>query len=392
MFINLRHRVLTTALASVLATAILVDNRTVRAESSDRTGTVSPWCTNKAWVFAVGVLHWQKASDLASFSEKNRRDAELVDCLRSNGVPSDHIVFLPDKKATLRNINEQLSLMLAKTQPGDSLVFYYCGHGWVSNGQTYFGNFDAGDSDSQCLSVRRIVETIAHQFKGSQALFSADCCCSGSMAAELQRAQPPFKYATLTSVTAGTSSTSNWTFTQSLLDSFSGHRFADYNKDGKITFDELGRYIRSEMRTFEKQAATVASGAGFDKNDEIAKVKWELEPIPQPVQALYGKSWWPAKLVDRKGKLDRIHWMDIGWDAPDDDQWLDQTSVRAMPAAGTATAATSTQFAVGNHVSVQWKGAWYPAKILQARDSQYLIHYVGYNSSWDEWVGPTRVK
>ena len=52
---------------------------------------------------------------------------------------------------------------------------------------------------------------------------------------------------------------------------------------------------------------------------------------------------------------------------------------------------TST-WKVGDAVQVLWAGAWYPARILQAKGGTYLISYDGYNSNWDEWVAPARVR
>jgi hypothetical protein len=47
---------------------------------------------------------------------------------------------------------------------------------------------------------------------------------------------------------------------------------------------------------------------------------------------------------------------------------------------------------IGDKASVEWKGSWYPAKVLQGGETQCFIHYTGYDSSWDEWVGPSRIR
>ena len=49
-------------------------------------------------------------------------------------------------------------------------------------------------------------------------------------------------------------------------------------------------------------------------------------------------------------------------------------------------------FAVGDPVQVRWKGKWYPASVLAARAGRYKIHYDGYDNSWDEWVGGDRIR
>lgn len=46
----------------------------------------------------------------------------------------------------------------------------------------------------------------------------------------------------------------------------------------------------------------------------------------------------------------------------------------------------------GAPVDVYWKGKWYPARVLERRGAAYYITYEGYKSSWDEWVGSNRLR
>jgi hypothetical protein len=58
----------------------------------------------------------------------------------------------------------------------------------------------------------------------------------------------------------------------------------------------------------------------------------------------------------------------------------------------TTTASVKGAYAVGDKVTVEWKGKDYPATILQLTSTgSYRIHYDGYASSWDEVVTPARV-
>lgn len=49
---------------------------------------------------------------------------------------------------------------------------------------------------------------------------------------------------------------------------------------------------------------------------------------------------------------------------------------------------------VGQRIRVQWGGPnnYYPARILEAKQGQYLIHYEDGSATPDEWVGPNRVQ
>lgn len=46
----------------------------------------------------------------------------------------------------------------------------------------------------------------------------------------------------------------------------------------------------------------------------------------------------------------------------------------------------------GERLEVQWKSDWYRAQVIDSRGQELKIHYVGYADSWDEWVGPQRVR
>jgi hypothetical protein len=43
-------------------------------------------------------------------------------------------------------------------------------------------------------------------------------------------------------------------------------------------------------------------------------------------------------------------------------------------------------------VEVEWQGHWYAAEILRHEGERYFITYVGYDSSWDEWVSRQRIR
>jgi hypothetical protein len=70
-----------------------------------------------------------------------------------------------------------------------------------------------------------------------------------------------------------------------------------------------------------------------------------------------------------------------------------EAHVRACFATGPAEKPTASAYKVGDAVNVEWKGATYPATILSVpAANQYKIHYDGYASSWDEVVGPARIR
>lgn len=49
-------------------------------------------------------------------------------------------------------------------------------------------------------------------------------------------------------------------------------------------------------------------------------------------------------------------------------------------------------YTVGEYVQVHWGNKWWNARVLRVSGNQYYIHYTGWGSNWDEWVGPSRIR
>ena len=49
-------------------------------------------------------------------------------------------------------------------------------------------------------------------------------------------------------------------------------------------------------------------------------------------------------------------------------------------------------FSIGQRVKVEWNGTWWDASVLKVEPSSFFITYEGFDSSWDEWVGPSRIE
>jgi hypothetical protein len=62
------------------------------------------------------------------------------------------------------------------------------------------------------------------------------------------------------------------------------------------------------------------------------------------------------------------------------------------PAFGADAAAGAASWKTGDKVEVKWGGTWYPAVILEVKEDIFKIHYDGYGSNWDEWVGSDRIR
>jgi hypothetical protein len=45
-----------------------------------------------------------------------------------------------------------------------------------------------------------------------------------------------------------------------------------------------------------------------------------------------------------------------------------------------------------NQAQVEWHGTWWAAEVVKTNGDRYYIHYTGWDNSWDEWVGPDRIR
>jgi hypothetical protein len=43
-------------------------------------------------------------------------------------------------------------------------------------------------------------------------------------------------------------------------------------------------------------------------------------------------------------------------------------------------------------IEVEWGQSWWPAQIQQVEGDRFLIHYTGFDTSWDEWVTKDRIR
>jgi hypothetical protein len=287
------------------------------------------WEPHKTWVFVVGTLRWKHTEMFDSFPQQNRRDAELVAFFKRQGVPAEQIVYLRDREATAARIQTAFSTLLSRAGKGDMLFLYYTGHGYKTDeGDTYLASYDAGDEDIPGWSVNSIPVSIERFFKGSRAFLALDNCYSGALVEAVSKRASRISYAALTSSTADQSSTSEWTFTESLLAALRGKAYEDANGDGQITLAELATQVKADMSFAEEQRAMFMTTGDFSPLTVLSKAEEKSDPR------------------------------------------------------------------IGERVLVRSEGDWYKGRIIDAdpANSQYLIHYYGWDDSYDEWVASRKIR
>ncbi len=346
------------------------------------------WQPQHTWVFVVGLVQFKDKDLFDSFDTANRRDEKLVQFFRGQGVPSDHIVYLEDKAATLKAIQTSLATLLQKTSAGDSLMFYYEGHGYRSDDETkpdaYFATYDTDDENVLGWSVSSIPPTIDRYFKGNRAFLTADCCYSGFLAETVNKNQGRIAYACVTSSSAREESTGHWTFTDCLLDALHGAPYVDLNGDGAVSVGEFATHAHDEMALAEEQHTSFSLANDFSRETVLAASGTRPPaPIGKRVKAKQDGVWYAARVVAVKAGQVEVKY--IGYDEPG--EWFDTDDATQLQ-----WIKPQSTYSVGAAVEVKWQGDWYPAKVLKVDGAVYFIHYRDDDSSWDEWVSSKRIR
>jgi len=82
---------------------------------------------NAKWLFLVGIEKYDRVDNI-SYSTRSAKMFEKV-AKKVLGVPDRHVYSLYNDDATLSKIKSEFTLMMRKIKEGDTIYFYYNGHG-----------------------------------------------------------------------------------------------------------------------------------------------------------------------------------------------------------------------------------------------------------------------
>lgn len=343
-------------------------------------GGEAVWHPEKTWVFAVGVLEFDTKT-LATWPDKGRVDAIMIDAYKKRGIPDDHITFIKNKDATKAYLVKSFNAFLAKIGADETLIFYYAGHGGRDYNDpkraSYFVTYDS----KLGWTVSEVFDAVEKHYKGSQVLMTADCCHSGAIALEAEKRAGRINFGVLASAHATSRSTGAWTFTRCLVDMLEGNPMLDYDGNGSITFGEAARYCEEEMSFYEGQLSCSTAKGHFSTELVLAKTAAsKKDHVGERCEAEDENKWWKVKVLDSKKGQVFVTW--LGWDKKYD-RWIDEKLLRPFKPA---------TFPTGAAVEVDYDGKGYPSKIIQNKLGLVLIHYDGYPDIDDEWVAPDRIR
>jgi hypothetical protein len=347
------------------------------------------WDPATTWAVLIGVLEWENPG-FAPFPKEARVDRALEKTLLARGVRPDRTTFLEDEAATTAECREALAKVARSAKEGDTVLFYYAGHGWRNRaGEVFLAPYDVdGDDESTALSVAEIGTVLSKEFHGSRILLFADCCHSGALGrvAEGYAKGTSPRAGAITSSTEDVLSTGNWTFTESLVAVLSGAGAPDADGSGTTTFAEADAHVRREMRFRERQPTAARVGAMEPEfvlaRVDPARVVKKLEGgrrVGEFVEFEADEGWETGEVIGaEKGRV-----LVRRTNAKQPGEWVDAAKVRApLP----------LTVRPGEAVEVEWKGRWWPAGVRRTLHDFARVHYDGFGTEWDEWVLPARVR
>jgi Caspase domain/RNA binding activity-knot of a chromodomain len=335
---------------------------------------------SNSFILITGVLRWEDPS-LSPFNNRNRKDEELYQFFRQQGVPASNIIFLKDEQATLSGIQLAMKSLLGKSNARSSFIFYYAGHGVrTGNGPVSFANYDYASGRE--FAVSTVSTAVNSYFKGNNVWLLADCCYSGALLEEAKTISSTGKSViAFTSSSSSNISTGNWTFSQTMIDCLSGLAPGDRNADGKITLSEVKAELFDAMKYREKQlSGTVFYNMSESSVFNILPVKSTVTPVvPAYIYVQQENKFQPARVLGYSGNnvTGELYY------------YCDKVKV-TVPLTKTKPIAFA-EYPVGMKVQVEWHGKYYPAVIKESRNGFHYIQYTGYDESWNEWVMYSRI-
>jgi hypothetical protein len=353
------------------------------------------WQPERTFVLVASVIEWPAKAGLTPFNEEKRRDEDLVNQFKRSGVPPANIIFLKDSAATHAAICNTLTSLATRAGTGSTMIFYFQGHG----GRKLFCCYDTDSKnpDQTELHAEEIYSILSKSWKGDRLLVLGDCCNSGSLASivwTFGKDRPDVRAACFASATASNISTSHWTFTASLIRVLAGDPQVDRDRDGKITVAEAGQFIHDQMKYQENQLAAMTLTSSFEKDFVIRATApgKKLPPrIPGPLQI--------GDVLEARDSEGNWYTSEIIGSKPGAstykvhfygwdskwDEWVGISRLRRI---------VKPKLNVGQQYEVQWEDKnWYLGTITRSVEGWfYYVHYESESGDDDEWVTPERTR
>jgi hypothetical protein len=346
------------------------------------------WDPQHTWVFVAGLLEWEHPEIWSSFpaAKKNRRDQQLAQYFRDAGVPAEHIVALYDSQATKSRIQQKFVELLDKTGEEDGLVFYFCGHGF-RNQKTGRTSFANYDAGRREDSAWdvRSIFNTIDEHFSGNRAMLLADCCHSGAMYDEARKRRQSQIAYAVLTSSYAHNLSTGNWT------FSDSVIAGLRGEGAVDLNGDKFVDLQELARYtELELAFCEGQKSMFYAPEKFGPRMKIAAVRQAAKPRVGQ----RIEVLYKDKWYKATSIDADGDKlrvryvnydSSWDEWVGPDRIRPYQ---------PSQFADGDKIDVRWStdGKWYPATIRQGWYGLHFIRYDGYDASWDEWVGPGSIR
>lgn len=337
------------------------------------------WDPTKTRAFIVCLAGFEgEAPGATSFTTYDRNDRELAAELEARGVPKANITLLLDGDATTAAVPAAFDRVLAASQAGETLFFYYGSHGGY-DGDTGEHTYSAFDGS---LPVQPFVDAIRTKFRGERVLAFSDACYSGGLVERLKAsARADLATWSLSSTGPHNVASSGWRFIDVMLRALRGAPEVDLDHDGTITWGDLASFATTHMM-FVASGKPDAATTGRASDDLVLSrgVRSKSDPRIGAYGTVGGER---VEVIGVEGDRLRVH--PVATLAHDRD---------TLVAADALTPIAPAAHHPGDPVEVWYASTskWYPATVLTTFGDLTQAHYDGFSARWDEWFTPDRIR
>lgn len=254
----------------------------------------------RSYALIVGIGKYQhlSAEEALQFSE---RDAESMYSIlispEGGNFRAENVHRLIGERATLANLKRELEEWLPSvTKEGDRVLVYFAGHGFVVDGRAYLAPYDIRKDNiaGTAYPMQTLGSVIGGKVQGKWKVLITDACHSGAIGAESAAALNRGIMDVNKSIFVLSASrdreqsfeSADWggghgIFTYYVERGLGGA--ADENGDGIVTADELGEYVRTNVRRDSEGRQNPTSEAGsYDPKMQLAYVPSHIKPDAPP--------------------------------------------------------------------------------------------------------------
>jgi tetratricopeptide (TPR) repeat protein len=273
-------------------------------EPSPELKTRKPIAIPHSYALVVGISHYENLPEKSQL-RYSERDADLIYSIlispEGGNFRAEHVHKLVGSRATLANLKNELENWLPSVaKDDDRVLIYFAGHGFIFDGRAYLAPYDFQMKNAATTGypMDRLGQVVGSKIKGKWKVLITDSCHSGAITPETSPELLNHSLLSLNKSLFSLTASRDRELSFESPDFGGGHGVftyyvakgmegaADENGDGIVTADELGDYVRRNVReaTNARQNPTSERGS-YDPNMLLAYnptgVRPEAPPAPK---------------------------------------------------------------------------------------------------------------